>query len=527
MAGYFEKGRNCDTLKDAFTTFLPKDFRCRIRYAHTPPRPCDPLFSPCPGMDAEKTRLARHFLTVSVPTLATITPNNAPRDDHIFVFAMEVLIYSTAGLTTMFVSKADSTGYLPYRRPSPLKSIASTFLWWLSKQQRNRTPQDPTRAKRLVISLFARSQPAYLFPGSADNTGKHILDDRQLIKWWARVLDPLFPAPPTPQTQEPEYQGYMTVPGYPGNEIKRFLPPSVPSSTPHWTPRNPLPELAQARGLPPQAPPRCLLPRFPDDPKARFMTDLDAEVGLAEDSATLASQPSADASAGAAKGQGVWNSITSLDRFWEAMEFRQECSSGRVVGFLWLVIRPSADEQNAPHAPATDHENLDIPASQGSLQVTSQPSSQQSRKRSPSRDSARSRSSARRSPLTGPIHPRAPRPKGSSSNPSQPSLSATADPSDPSNPNTRDGAFLTSAGYDRALTSLTNLDYSTPSTAAHSTKKWVAEVSSMSGLPEVGWGIDVVGTAEVEAIGGGRSDGGAPVTNDLGGLVRKRKKATT
>lgn len=84
-------------------------------------------------------------------------------------------------------------------------------MWWLATGQRQRTKSTGTK---IVISLFARAQSQYLFPGSADHGKKHVLDDRQLIRWWARVLDPLFPTKANSDlSQEMDLHGYMTVPG--------------------------------------------------------------------------------------------------------------------------------------------------------------------------------------------------------------------------------------------------------------------------------------------------------------------------
>ena len=177
------------------------------------PKPCDPLFSAPQGSEPEKTRLANHFLAVS-------NKPNGETDDVLFL-GIEALVYTTCNLTTIFVSKADSTGCLPQQRPSPIRVIATTFLKWLSAKERQKHP-----SRKLVISLFARSQTQYLFPGSADNGSKHVLDDRQLIKWWARVLDPIIqkesgvkdPA----KAGEVEYDGYITVPGYSKPELRSF-----------------------------------------------------------------------------------------------------------------------------------------------------------------------------------------------------------------------------------------------------------------------------------------------------------------
>lgn len=403
----------------------------------------------------------------------------------------------------MFVSKADSTGHLPQRRPSPIKSIATAFMWWLATAQRQLTKSTGTK---IVISLFARAQSQYLFPGSADHGKKHVLDDRQLIRWWARVLDPLFPTTKdiSGSSQDLDLHGYMTVPGYHGIETKSFFPSKSQSSekSKNWTPGNPLIELAEARGVPETAPPRCLLPRFPDDPKARFMQELDDEVGLVEDAGSLAvASPSKQKSS-------RWKSISDLERFWEAMEFRQECSSGRVVGFLWLVIRPPAHEL-AQHNASFDRESS---PSQTQPPTTN---SQDSQTSTTSRKST-SESRKRRKPLTGPIKSRQPRLKGSSSN-----VSATSNP-DSSATASRNGPVLTQEGYDSAMQILLNLDFSTAAAAAHSTAKWVSGVSRMAGLRGEEWALECEGTAVVETST--MAAGGVPATNDLGGLVRKKKR---
>ena len=492
-------------------------------------------------MEPEKTKLASHFLTVSIESRHSTQKAdepNAAHGDHIIVFAMEVLVYSTKDLITMFVSKADSTGYLPHQRPSPIKVIATTFLWWLGTQQRRKQPQDLLRIqlskKKLVISLFARAQSQYLFPGSADNGKKHVLDDRQLIKWWARVLDPLFPKRDEMRSsmaaRESTYQGYMTVPGYNSqNELKSFLPPSNYSAGvgQHWQHGNPLRELAKARGISEAAPTRCLLPRFPDDPKARFMQDLDDEVGLMEDAGSLATTSPSK------RKNGRWKTIHDLDLFWEGMEFRQECSSGRVVGFLWLVVQTTPEALESEHqaqiwlhygkdpggrfprSPELDPANIDLAEAQTSQE--SQTSQQSARSTSSIADG---KDNKRRNRLTGPVIARQPRLKGGSSN-----LSATSDPGSTNNIHTLDGPFLTKEGYDSAMSTLLHLDFSTPAAAGHSTSKWVNEVSSMSGMKAEDWALDVVGTAELEDLVRDTNSSGALPTNDLGNLVRKKRKA--
>ncbi len=56
--------------------------------------------------------------------------------------------------------------------------------------------------------------------------------------------------------------------------------------------------------------------------ESRFWDELDEEAASSADM----------------KKTGNWKSVKSLDMFWEMMAYRQECSSGRMTGFIWLVF---------------------------------------------------------------------------------------------------------------------------------------------------------------------------------------------
>ena len=88
---------------------------------------------------------------------------------------------------------------------------------------------------------------------------------------------------------------------------------------------------------------------------------------------------------------------------------------------------------------------------------------------------------------------------------------------------------MSQEGYDRAMQTLLHLDFANLDVAARSTTKWVAEVVSISGLAG-DWAIEVVGTAvvtsEPNAIApSAASMNGNGAVNDLGGMVRKKRKA--
>ena len=326
-------GWQTSSLADRLASALSTDCNFRVHHISTPPTPCSAIYSALPSKRPERTFCESQFLSVSVLS----------DGQQIQVFGLEILIYTTKQLTTLFVSKADSTGYLyllnlPKGTSSPLRTICSTFLKYLiDNRQRS--------GKRLVVSLFARAQNQYLFPGSIENSHKHVLDDRRLIKWWCQVLDAvlsLFTNPPlSQQTAEEGFQGdsngvlargYLRVPGCDTYETASFYPKHAQSvsspASPRWRAADPL----RLLGRDPDAPERCLVPRFPDDPKARFLIDLDDELPDADNPA--------DSSPVKAGEEGRWRSVRSLEQFWDLMSFRQECSAGRLVGFIWGVFTP-------------------------------------------------------------------------------------------------------------------------------------------------------------------------------------------
>ena len=319
-----------DSLEVRLADRLPKGIRFIIYHVSTPPAECDAIFSAPPGKEDERTQCETQYLSLAV---------EADSRQYI-VFGIEILIYTTDRLTTLFISKADSTGCLhllslPKGSPSPLRFVTVTFLEWLVE-----THQRPSI--RLVVSLFARAQHSYLFPGSAENPNKHVLDDRGLIRWWCRNLDPVLRTVPDEKELPPiidgaverdvgalKSRGFLVVPGCDLRETRSFFPKSA---TDHlesrWSATDPLQELDKS----PLLPERCLIPRFPDDPKARYMDELDDE--LPEFQVMENDRPSKETNF------GRWRSVKSLKQFWEMMSFRQECSSGRLVGFIWVVFTP-------------------------------------------------------------------------------------------------------------------------------------------------------------------------------------------
>lgn len=503
-------------LQERVSSALPKDFHFWIHHFSSYPTPCSAIFSAAPGYASEETLCESHFLIVSVEI----------NGSQVQAFALEVLIYTTETLTTLFVSKADSTGYLHHVKthsgaPSPLRTVAAIFFALLIERKR----RDGTR---LVFSLFARAQDQYLFPGSVENSQKHVLDDRGLIRWWCRILDLVLQAYPaiTPQISGEQAQtlennkfrshGYLRVPGCDTYETKAFLPDHVrrdTSSFTRWSPSDPL----RAIGKPAGVPERCLIPRFPDDPKARFVIDLDDE--LPGTSSSVQESPS--------KGQapGKWRSVKSLEQFWEMMAFRQECAAGRLVGFMWGVLTPM-DLVNRPFDAVS--ENNEITVSDGVIRPSLPiPLKSQIQNlsflppQSPLRESS--------PPLQLPPSPfassRVQPPESQSGDPSRSTLVADRPQSDvrgTQDLGTSDFAFPEYA-YTRVVSRLQELDYASLALATESTRKWLDTATAATGLED--WAFEVVGSREIILSADQVTVNGSTPTVLGGGLLRKKKRS--
>ena len=480
---------------------LPKGLRFKIHHVSSFPTPCPAIFSPAPDQVPEYTTCESQFLSVAIDLNGVQTQ----------AFALEALVYTTDTLTTLFVSKADSTGYLhllPLAKgtPSPIKTVISTFLQLLVERKRR-------AGVRLVLSLFARAQDQYLFPGSIENKAKHVLDDRGLIRWWCCILDTVLQAYSIDQSSahggtdasddDSSFSscGYLRIPGCDSYETKLFFPDHVrysSSKVSRWLPTDPL----RALGKPPQVPERCLIPRFPDDPKARFVIDLDDELLVSSSQVQNSSLKSGQS--------GKWRSVRSMEEFWEMMAFRQECAAGRLVGFLWVVL--------APEDPLKPSDVM----SKALFNGTGDP------------------------PLPTPLPSQTcdessyPQPLPSISAPSPPCKEVGLEPTDsvpqPSSPNTKDGVafngsistssvILPEPVYTRIMSVLQQLDYASIDVAADSTRRWLDAVAMEAGCKQ--WGIEVCGSKENTApdtYGTGMQE--APTLALGPELVRRKKRGT-
>jgi regulator of Ty1 transposition protein 109 len=494
--------QDSDALVARLTSVLPTGHDFTLHHLSAPPANCTALFSAPPGQEPEPTECEPHFLSISIEDNGAIVQ----------IFAVEVLIYTTRTLTTIFVSKADSTGYLSLANiskssASPIKSVVSAFLEHLVQTKSRHDT-------RLVLSLFARAQDQYLFPGSIENKGKHVLDDRGLIKWWCRIFDSILQrySPSSKVNDEASGahlgRGYLVVPGCEANEVKSFFP--RPYDKNRWLPTDPLRLLGKSLTLPE----RCLIPRFPDDPKARFVIDLDDE--LPENGPQPRNSPEKNPH------PGKWRSVRSIEQFWELMAFRQECAAGRLVGFLWAVFE---SEELRDRPDETIAEESVLPTPQATQPTASAIDASGSLRLSPKLPL---------SPLPTQIAlPESPTPRPALTQ-DEPSVATPSGPQRQPSPLPAEvGSLrLPPPAYSRVIDYLLELDYDTLEAAKDSTEKFVRKVleeesNAENVKPTRTFGLKLKGTNEgqtpgLSAAAKGTDNDCIPVLNT--NLIRKKKR---
>ncbi|KAK3938021.1 histone acetylation protein-domain-containing protein [Diplogelasinospora grovesii] len=497
---------NNPSLSDRLASVLPQGYNFGVYHLSTPPTRTDPLYSAPPNERPDKTYCETHFLAVSIDAQNDATTGSkraSPGADEakqsrkrVLVLGLEVLVFTTGYLTTIFVSKADSTGYLqllklPKGSPSPIREVSSTFINYLLEHRRRKDIQ-------LAVSLFARAQAQYLFPGSVENRGKHVLDDWGLVRWWCKVLNPLLECQPARMLSGGEEgsscKGYLIVPGLEDSEMRAFLPRTAASAA-NWVIGHPLERISHYTKKFDWVPVRCLIPGYPDDPKSRFRDELDDEAAKWK------------------QNTGSWKSVKTLDQFWEMMAFRQECSSGRLTGFIWLVFDTESRAELSQNDLSKTHLAVaSQPATSGGLSHTSLPAlppSTPPRRRihlsvtsslsSPLKDSSALESTVSTPPklstakkkkkkkLTGRIIPRPPHIKTQLRNYLLDRPTSTAYYYWPVEG--RGDKIVDEADYKRIVELLLHLDFSTLEKATGSTRRWIAEVGMGTD-----WGCEVTGT---------------------------------
>ncbi|EPY50286.1 RTT109 family histone lysine acetyltransferase [Schizosaccharomyces cryophilus OY26] len=221
------------------------------------------------------------------------------KENDVFVFGMECIVYKKSNKRTIFVAKVDSSG-LGTQAASSSALAASAIETVINAQYEE-------GAAEVEVTLFAISQSQYLFPESSENGHKHVLSDAGLLHWWVKCLEMVrkdyYPAEEQcseatvnrnsedVSAEKKKHMAYMFVPGLPS--LRSYLPNSF------WKQGTALQEGKAIE----------MIPRYPDDPKARYLYEIQDQ-----------------------------RSEMSVAEFWDTLSFRQECCSGKLVGFYSLSL---------------------------------------------------------------------------------------------------------------------------------------------------------------------------------------------
>ncbi|KAF9113385.1 hypothetical protein BGX27_001661 [Mortierella sp. AM989] len=197
------------------------------------------------------------------------------------------------------------------------------------------------------LYIFARAQPQYLFADSAKNPGKHVLDDRGLVRWWKNMVASVYSDSPSSDTtleqesqmthQKSKLQGYWHVPGV---ESERGALRIIQSQSSQATSTSTSSEsvFKWTYGYPDSGSKEManiLIPQFPDDPKSRLMRSPSGSDGY-----------------------------VSISTFWELAAIAEESGAGKITGFFRV----------------TEEEEEKVSESQESQESQGNPSSKESDK---------------------------------------------------------------------------------------------------------------------------------------------------
>lgn len=295
--------------------------------------------------------------------LILLSEQTTPHSPRVLVSAVEASVYNivSTSCAIFYVSKVDSTGQAA--TPSPTQTIVRALLLFYADPATR-----PIVANHLWIHLFARAQAQYLFPNSAEFSGKKPLSDVKLCGWWKRLLSEVA-AEVKDRAEAAKMKLHYVLPGYSEVEAAHMLKAasgSVPGTTwiyghPYTQSEIPLPCPRDAfEGMTNLG---HLIPSFEDDPKSRFMDDIayttDGEIkspvrkrtrtiSRGENSRSKGEDAPEEKELKDDKEDRSLRDLrkVSADEFWERMSFRQECVAGAITGFFIVVISLPAGPAN-------------------------------------------------------------------------------------------------------------------------------------------------------------------------------------
>lgn len=255
---------------------------------------------------AKNTKLLND--TVSEHLILVILDADQPEQEtDCIIFGIHVYVYRSPDCYTVFISKADTTGYYDPSNKINVKEITKGAL----RSILSTIPNTGELKKPVRLCLFAKAHPHYLFQGSAINPQKHVLTDAQLVKWWVNALDEIA----VECLDGVDVKAKIIIPGADKSQVTKMTTNTICN----WTEGTVFSDESTTSTKAPKAVYR--IPRFPDDPKTRFLNHLVFELKTKK---------------------------TTTTEFWTEMEFRQEFRLGSVVSILGVEghIKPGLQRTN-------------------------------------------------------------------------------------------------------------------------------------------------------------------------------------
>ncbi|KAG0319860.1 hypothetical protein BG000_003759, partial [Podila horticola] len=235
----------------------------------------------------------------------------------------------------VYIAKVDTSGNWPIpgselqmkNERNPVRSLVHGYLKAMRSHKISISPapsstEQPTLSTTCTpttsLYIFARAQPQYLFARSTKNPGKHVLDDRGLIRWWKNMVGSAYIKEGDDNSgSERSIKASWHIPGCESERHALAITQAGSSSAARedtidvWTYGHPY------KGVTGKS--RDVIPQFPDDPKSR-MIQSDSTAKGAVDAST----------------------------FWEMVAISEECGAGRMTGFFRVV------EEGTPMEPVTE-----------------------------------------------------------------------------------------------------------------------------------------------------------------------------
>jgi regulator of Ty1 transposition protein 109 len=221
--------------------------------------------------------------------------------------------------------------------------------------------------------------------------------------------------------------------------------------------------------------------------------------------------------------KGQWRSVKTLDQFWEMMSYRQECSAGRLVGFLWMVFSPGKSSDETLN-------DLEQPSQQGAAMKTDliTPGNSQQVENDligarllPLHDPSPS-DGLYSPPASSPIHLPELRPGGWTSGNSSSMFSDAGPQQAPEMVNVTKGELVLDEGqYDTLMEFLLQTDFAGEALAEKSSRGWIDKACELSGVTS--FGLHICGEHDLPQPGPDQpSTQTSPCVNVLTG-IKKRK----